>query len=64
MDGTGESQCPITTETPGFLYNFSVADQVGTYWYHAHSASHSTDGLYGPFVVEDPDAPFQYDEDR
>ena len=64
MDGTMDTQCPITTNSTGFLYDFSVGSQVGTYFYHAHSAGHSTDGLYGAFIVEDPDAPVHYDEDR
>jgi len=64
MDGTLDTQCPITPGGPAFLYDFTVADQTGTYFYHAHSSCHSTDGVYGAFIVEDPDAPFHYDEDR
>ncbi|BAP73321.1 iron transport multicopper oxidase FET5 [Kluyveromyces marxianus] len=63
MDGPEMvTQCPIQ---PGdtFLYNFTVPDQVGTYWYHSHSGSQYTDGMRGAFVVHDPNAPFEYDED-
>jgi FtsP/CotA-like multicopper oxidase with cupredoxin domain len=40
-----------------FVYRFR-ADQVGTYWYHTHQASHRgvRRGLYGTLVVT-PDAP-------
>ena len=37
MDGPEMvTQCPIP---PGetYLYNFTVTDQVGTYWYHSHT---------------------------
>lgn len=56
------TQCPIG---PGqtFLYNFTVGNQVGTYWYHAHTGAQYGDGLRAAFVVHDPDAPFQYDHD-
>lgn len=35
MDGTsGITQCPIPAGQ-SFLYNFSVQNQFGTYWYHS-----------------------------
>jgi FtsP/CotA-like multicopper oxidase with cupredoxin domain len=63
-DGTALSQCPIP---PGesFVYDFSVGDQVGTYLYHGHRDTlQPADGLYGPLVIEDPEAPVAYDEER
>lgn len=63
MDGPEMvTQCPIQ---PGdtFLYNFTVPDQVGTYWYHSHSGAQYTDGMRGAFVIHDPDMPFDYDEE-
>lgn len=51
MDGTvGISQCPIA---PGakFTYEFTVAGQSGTYWWHAHQGVQSSDGLHGPMVI-------------
>lgn len=63
MDGPSMvTQCPIS---PGqtFLYNFTVADQVGTYWYHAHSGAQFGDGMRGAFIIHDEDEPFHYDED-
>ena len=55
MDGTvGITQCGIP---PGqsFLYNFTVENQFGTYWYHSHESTQYTDGLVGPFIVHSPD---------
>ncbi|GIF47596.1 FtsP/CotA-like multicopper oxidase with cupredoxin domain [Asanoa ferruginea] len=53
----GEDGAPGVTQhavTPGgeFVYRFR-ADQVGTYWYHTHQASHPAvrRGLYGTLVV-------------
>ncbi|GAA4444235.1 multicopper oxidase family protein [Phytohabitans houttuyneae] len=53
----GEDGAPGATQhpvTPGgeFVYRFR-ADQVGTYWYHTHQASHPgvRKGLYGTLVV-------------
>lgn len=51
MDGTvGITQCPIA---PGgrFTYEFTVDNQSGTYWYHAHQGVQSSDGLYGPLII-------------
>ncbi|CAG8588829.1 5052_t:CDS:10, partial [Dentiscutata heterogama] len=62
-DGVGgQTQCPIL---PGvsFVYNFTVADQVGTYWWHSHYLSQYVDGVRGPLIINDPDDPYlsQYD---
>lgn len=63
-DGTSLAQCPIPPGE-GFVYEFGVGDQVGTYFYHGHlDTLQMSDGLYGPLVVEDPGAPFAYDEER
>lgn len=66
MDGPEMvTQCPIP---PGetFLYNFTVADQVGTYWYHSHTAGQYGDGMRAPFIIEEKskkDYPFDFDEE-
>ncbi|CUM51402.1 unnamed protein product [Debaryomyces tyrocola] len=64
MDGAEMvTQCPIA---PGstFLYNFTVTEQAGTYWYHSHSGAQYSDGIRGMFIVEDDkEPPFQYDEE-
>nr|BAU94251.1 laccase [Pholiota microspora] len=48
----GVNQCPIA---PGhsFLYQFSVPDQAGTFWYHSHYSTQYCDGLRGAMVVYD-----------
>ncbi len=53
----GEDGAPGVTQYPvapgeEFVYRFR-ADQVGTYWYHTHQASHRgvRKGLYGTLVV-------------
>lgn len=40
-------------------------NQVGTYWFHSHVKAQYPDGLRAPFIVHDPNSPFQdmYDED-
>ncbi|RDB20793.1 Laccase [Hypsizygus marmoreus] len=60
----GVSQCPISPNN-SFLYEFPVADQAGTFWYHSHFSSQYCDGLRGPFVVYDDQDPYQsfYDVD-
>lgn len=57
MDGHTWMMDPIE---PGasFTYSFTV-DQPGTFWYHPHfdTAAQVDLGLYGAFIVEDPDDP-------
>lgn len=66
MDGPEMvTQCPIG---PGdtYLYNFTVPDQVGTYWYHSHTAGQYGDGMRAMFVIEEKekkDYPFDFDEE-
>lgn len=66
MDGPEMvSQCPIA---PGdtMLYNFTVENQVGTYWYHSHTAGQYGDGMRGVFIIEEKnksDYPFDFDEE-
>ncbi|CUM68340.1 uncharacterized protein PRCAT00006062001 [Priceomyces carsonii] len=58
MDGPEMvTQCPIPPNQT-FLYNFTVEDQAGTYWYHSHSGSQYGDGLRGLFIIEDDDVKF------
>jgi len=67
MDGTtGITQCPIP---PGrsFLYNFTIENQYGTYWYHSHHSTQYTDGIVGPLIVHAPEeqqARESYDYDQ
>lgn len=60
MDGvSGVTQCGIPPAGGrgggSWTYEFTVAGQRGTFWYHAHAAVQYTDGLYGPIVVRDPE---------
>ncbi|EJD08221.1 laccase [Fomitiporia mediterranea MF3/22] len=59
------TQCPIIPEE-SFLYDFSVPDQSGTYWYHSHLSTQYCDGLRGPLVIYDPNDPLKhmYDVDN
>ena len=63
MDGVEMvTQCPIP---PGetMLYNFTVSDQTGTYWYHSHTSGQRIDGMRGAFIIEDHDCRYEYDEE-
>ncbi|KAK9778464.1 putative Iron transport multicopper oxidase FET3 [Seiridium cardinale] len=54
MDGAvGYTQCPIS---PGanFTYRFKIGGQHGTFWWHAHFQTQRGDGLYGGFVIHEP----------
>jgi iron transport multicopper oxidase len=44
-----------------FQYNFSLADQIGTYWIHSHIKGQYPNGLRAPFIIRDPDPPYKYD---
>ncbi|KAJ3415397.1 hypothetical protein HDV05_004991 [Chytridiales sp. JEL 0842] len=65
QDGPGMvTQCPIL---PGetFVYRFSVKEQAGTYWWHAHYKAQYINGLRGPLIIHDPESVYlnSYDED-
>ncbi|KAG0288202.1 hypothetical protein BGZ96_007990 [Linnemannia gamsii] len=65
MDGTmGVTQCAIP---PGqsMTYEYTITNQWGTYWWHAHAASQYVDGIFGPLIVHSPDEPHlnEYHED-
>ncbi|RHZ65592.1 hypothetical protein Glove_313g52 [Diversispora epigaea] len=57
------SQCGIPPKST-FTYNFTV-NQVGTYYYHAHFPGQYIDGIYGAFIIHDPEDPYldEYDEE-
>jgi iron transport multicopper oxidase len=59
MDGVpGLTQCQVP---PGqtFIYNFTVPDQVGSFWYHSHSKGQYMDGMRGAFIINDPENPYK-----
>lgn len=50
MDGVaGVTQCGIPAGW-NFTYEFRVADQRGTFWWHAHTMVQYSDGAYGAIV--------------
>ncbi|KAF7760657.1 CAZyme family AA1 [Agaricus bisporus var. burnettii] len=53
------NQCPQPPNTT-FTYEFSVAEQSGTFWYHSHLSTQYCDGLRGAFVVYDPEDPLKH----
>ena len=56
MDGVGGiSHCPINPGT-NFTYIFN-ATPSGTFWYHSHSGTQRTDGLYGTLIVREKELP-------
>jgi iron transport multicopper oxidase len=61
MDGASMiSQCPIPTGAT-FVYDFQIGEQIGTYWYHSHSAAQYGDGLRGAFIIEDDNVTYDGD---
>ncbi|KAF5368762.1 hypothetical protein D9615_010402 [Tricholomella constricta] len=59
------TQCPIAAND-SFLYEFSVPNQAGTYWYHSHLSTQYCDGLRGAIIIYDPHDPHKslYDVDN
>lgn len=52
MDGVAHITQPPIPTYQRFTYKFS-AYPAGTHWYHAHSGTHRTEGLYGALIVRD-----------
>ncbi|KAG1788444.1 laccase [Suillus plorans] len=66
MDGTAMvTQCPIASED-SFMYDFTPANQTGSYWYHSHFSLQYCEGVRGALVIYDPEDPYQslYDFDN
>jgi FtsP/CotA-like multicopper oxidase with cupredoxin domain len=64
MDGApGVTQPPVESGAE-FRYEFELRD-AGTYWYHPHTDSSAQvgRGLYGAFIVEDPNDPKEFGDD-
>jgi FtsP/CotA-like multicopper oxidase with cupredoxin domain len=58
MDGMPHHSQPPIPPGAGFDYDFVVPD-AATFWYHPHvnAAVQAGNGLYGPFIVDDPSEP-------
>lgn len=63
MDGVPHITQPPIPPGGRFVYEFTPPD-AGTFWYHPHTHSlvQVSRGLYGPFIVEEPD-PIRVDRD-
>jgi FtsP/CotA-like multicopper oxidase with cupredoxin domain len=63
MDGVPHLTQPPIEPGARFVYEFDVPD-AGTYWYHSHlhSAEQLERGLYGAFIVQEPQ-PLEVDRD-
>ena len=60
FDGVvGLTQCPIARHK-SFLYNWTINEQPGTYWYHTHDRKlfpdHQKDFIKGPLIVHENNA--------
>ncbi|KAI8147901.1 Cupredoxin [Fennellomyces sp. T-0311] len=58
---------PFLTQDPikpqqTYLYDFTI-DQAGTFFYHAHVATHD-ESLFGPLIVHERYQPYDYDDER
>jgi FtsP/CotA-like multicopper oxidase with cupredoxin domain len=64
MDGAPGMTQPAIESGATFEYDFVVKD-AGTYWYHPHTDSSAQvgQGLYGAFVVTDPNDPRELGDD-
>jgi iron transport multicopper oxidase len=49
---------------PGYSlqYEFNIT-QNGTYWVHSHYETQYMDGLRFPMIINDPEIPYEYDEE-
>lgn len=62
MDGVpGLTQSEIANGS-SFTQTFK-APHPGTYWYHSHTGLQPESGLYGSFVIEDPNEKLAYDSE-
>lgn len=64
MDGAPGLTQDLIAPGETFRYEYTLPD-AGTFWYHPHhdSANQVGRGLYGAFVVEDPDDPAVFGDD-
>ncbi|MDQ2882004.1 MAG: multicopper oxidase family protein [Actinomycetota bacterium] len=60
MDGVPELTQPPIGARGSFRYEFTIP-HAGTYFFHPHVGVQLDRGLYAPLIVEDPDAPADYD---
>jgi FtsP/CotA-like multicopper oxidase with cupredoxin domain len=62
MDGVPDiSNAPIPPRQT-YVYEYPIR-QSGTYWYHSHVGFQEQQGMFGAFVIEQPDDPLRADHD-
>ncbi|QED37163.1 copper oxidase [Antarcticibacterium arcticum] len=62
FDGVPYLTTPPIEPGETFTYEFALK-QAGTYWYHSHTALQEQNGVYGSFVIEDPEEDLDYDSE-
>lgn len=62
FDGVPYLTTPPIKAGETFTYEFELK-QAGTYWYHSHTGLQEQNGVYGSFVIEDPEEDLDYDSD-
>lgn len=62
FDGVPYLTTPPIKPGETFTYEFALK-QAGTYWYHSHTALQEQNGVYGSFVIEDPEEDLDYDSE-
>lgn len=62
FDGVPYLTTPPVKAGETFTYEFELK-QAGTYWYHSHTGLQEQDGVYGSFVIDDPEEDLDYDSD-
>ena len=63
MDGVANVSAPPIPPGAEFVYEFK-ATPAGTHWYHSHTGVQYGDGLFGPLIVDEETAPFEYDREE
>ncbi len=62
FDGVPYLTTPPIKAGETFTYEFELK-QAGTYWYHSHTALQEQNGVYGSFVIQDPEEDLDYDRE-
>ena len=62
MDGVPDVSNIATPARQTYIYEYPIR-QTGSYWYHSHFQFQEQVGMFGAFIIEDPDEPNQADLD-
>ncbi len=62
MDGVPGVSNQATPSREMFVFEYPIR-QSGSYWYHSHQGLQEQIGLFGAYIIEDPDEPNQADRD-